>query len=401
QPVIRPAMSTPIEQQMSTMHIDSTMPIQPMQPHQQSMQKQPAVNTPLGLPPRPNTKPRIDPNQIPSPIQMQQKDEALYADPDYYYGTCNTEQPLPLASTPFRVLDQGNCNPRFMRSTLQTIPQDHNLVRDTGLPFGLVLQPLAADTDPLPLVPLSSLVRCTRCKGYLNPWCRYTSGGKKFVCNLCEFENTVPEASFCPCDMNGRRMDIEQHPELMLGSVEFEVPSEYHGNVPPVPLHWLLAIDVSRHAIQSGMLKAVCDTVKHMLATGSPAGMKMAIMTFDTSLHFYHMKAGSTQASMMVVSDIQDVFVPMSQGLFVDPIEFKSVIEGLLDQLPSLHQHAFVPHAAFGAAMEAALAAMKQTGGKVSVMQTSLPSLGPGALKSRDDPSLYGTEREKSLFAPQ
>lgn len=34
-------------------------------------------------------------------------------------------------------------------------------------------------------------------------------------------------------------------------------------------------------------------------------------------------------------------------------------------------------------------------------MQTTLPSIGPGILKNRDDPSLYGTEREKGLFAPQ
>lgn len=40
-------------------------------------------------------------------------------------------------------------------------------------------------------------------------------------------------------------------------------------------------------------------------------------------------------------------------------------------------------------------------GGKVSIMQTSLPSIGPGILKNRDDPKLYGTEREKGLFAPQ
>ena len=34
-------------------------------------------------------------------------------------------------------------------------------------------------------------------------------------------------------------------------------------------------------------------------------------------------------------------------------------------------------------------------------MQTCLPTVGPGALKERDDPKLYGTEREKGLFAPQ
>jgi protein transport protein SEC24 len=30
-----------------------------------------------------------------------------------------------------------------------------------------------------------------------------------------------------------------------------------------------------------------------------------------------------------------------------------------------------------------------------------LPSLGPGVLKNRDDPKIYASEREKSLFSPQ
>lgn len=104
---------------------------------------------------------------------------------------------------------------------------------------------------------------------------------------------------------------------------------------------------------------------------------------------------------MMVVSDINDVFVPMSEGLFVDPQESKVPIEALLNQLPSLHQSNLNPHAVFGPAVQSALLAMESIGGKISIMQTCLPSFGPGSLKNRDDPKLYGSEREKSLFAPQ
>jgi hypothetical protein len=253
----------------------------------------PTANTPLGLPPRSTAKPRIDPNQIPSPVQIQIKDEQLYHQPDYYYGTCDPSAPLPLASTHFKALDQGNCHPSFMRSTLQTIPQTADLVRDTGLPLGLILQPLASTDITPPLIPLAreeGPIRCSRCKGYLNPWCKFVQGGKKFVCNLCEFENTVNEADFCPCDMSGRRMDTEQKPELMFGSVEFEVPKDYWADVEPKSLHWLVAIDVSIHAVQSGLLASACDILKETLANGLPQGVKIGIMTFDTSIHFYNLK---------------------------------------------------------------------------------------------------------------
>lgn len=373
----------------------------PEQPMQQQQQR--AVNTPLGLPPRSGAKPRIDPNQIPSPVQIQVKDMAKYETPDAYYGTCDLQEPMPLASTHFRSLDQGNCNPHFMRSTLQTVPATADLTRDTGLPFGLVLQPLAKthpDDAALPVVPLAA--RCSRCKAYINPWCKFTQGGQKFVCNLCEYENTVAPEDVCPCDISGRRMDAEQRPEFMLGSIEYDAPEEYWQDVQPKPLHWLVAIDVSRRAMERPVLGTLVQTLKHMLATGFPPLVRIGIMTFDTSVHFWNLKG--EQATMMVVSDIDDVFVPMSaQDMFVDPAESRAAIESMLDQLPALFhtEHNVMPHAVFASAVQAAALALKSTGGKVSVFQSSLPSLGPGVLKNRDDPKVYGQEREKGLFQPQ
>jgi protein transport protein SEC24 len=40
-------------------------------------------------------------------------------------------------------------------------------------------------------------------------------------------------------------------------------------------------------------------------------------------------------------------------------------------------------------------------GGKLVMFQTCLPTVGPGKLKSRFDPKLMGTEKEKTLYEPQ
>lgn len=32
-------------------------------------------------------------------------------------------------------------------------------------------------------------IRCDRCKGYINPFCKFVDGGRKFVCSLCQFDN--------------------------------------------------------------------------------------------------------------------------------------------------------------------------------------------------------------------
>lgn len=55
-------------------------------------------------------------------------------------------------------------------------------------------------------------------------------------------------------DSTGRRVDLDQRPELIKGSVEFIAPAEYMVRPPMPPLYFFL-IDVSISAVQSGMLE--------------------------------------------------------------------------------------------------------------------------------------------------
>ncbi|KAI7862769.1 Sec23/Sec24 trunk domain-containing protein [Spinellus fusiger] len=345
-------------------------------------------------------KPKIDPNQIPSPVQAQLQDQSRYHQQEY--GTCSKE-PLPLATTSFSALDQGNCGPHFMRSTLRDIPASYDLWHDSGLPMGLVIQPLANvyPKNTFPLAPTSSQgpIRCQQCMGYINPWCRFIDGGRKFMCNLCESENPVPEEYFCYMDMTGKRADREERPELRLGSVEFEVPEEYWTR-PPTALCVVFALDVSLNAVNSGVLESVCRSIKSTLGS-LEHDTKVAIMTFDSTVCFYNLMAHLDQAHMMVVSDCEDMFLPLSEGFLVDPYASKRVIEDLLDRLPSMYAHTTVVSSVMGAAIQGAFEALKVSGGKLHLFQTVLPSMGPGALKHKEDDKPYATEKEKQFFQPQ
>lgn len=79
----------------------------------------------------------------------------------------------------------------------------------------------------------------------------------------------------------------------------------------------------------------------------------------------------------------------------------RTQIEGLLTNLPTLFAENASPSALLGSAIQGCLLSLRQTGGLLSVFQTSLPSLGPGALKPRDEVKLQGTDKEKTLFVPQ
>ena len=43
-------------------------------------------------------------------------------------------------------------------------------------------------------------LRCTECRGYVNPYFKWYSGGNKFKCNLCQKMDIVPTEYFCKLD---------------------------------------------------------------------------------------------------------------------------------------------------------------------------------------------------------
>lgn len=119
--------------------------------------------------------------------------------------------------------------------------------------------------------------------------------------------------------MSQRRMDLDQRPELRLGSVDFAVNRDYWvqdnptqpGSLPrePTPLHYIFAIDVSWSSVRCGVVqeavaglreifygKKVVEGTEGPVETvgGLPEGAKIAIMTFDKSVQFYNLKVRET-----------------------------------------------------------------------------------------------------------
>nr|CAD1841184.1 unnamed protein product [Ananas comosus var. bracteatus] len=135
------------------------------------------------------------------------------------------EEPRILESYPL------NCHLRFLRLTTHTIPSSQSLLARWHLPLGAVVTPLAEvpEGEEVPIVNFGTagVVRCRRCRTYINPYVTFTDAGRKWRCNLCSLLNDVPAEYYCALDATGRRLDIDQRPELSKGSVEFVAPTEY------------------------------------------------------------------------------------------------------------------------------------------------------------------------------
>ncbi|KAJ5468059.1 hypothetical protein N7475_005811 [Penicillium sp. IBT 31633x] len=332
----------------------------------------------------------------------------------------NGPTPPPPAAIPFVAHDQGNSSPKYARLTLNNIPSASDFLTSTGLPLGMVLQPLAPldpGEQPIPVLDFGDTgpPRCRRCRTYINPFMSFRSGGSKFVCNMCTFPNDTPPEYFAPLDPSGARVDRMQRPELLMGTVEFTVPKEYW-NKEPVGLQTLFVIDVSRESCHRGFLKGVCQGIKDALyGDGTepegtegdetprrlPPGAKVGIVTYDKEVHFYNLAATLDQAQMMVMTDLEEPFVPLSEGLFVDPYESQSVITSLLSRIPSIFSSIKTPESALLPTLNAALSALQATGGKIVCALASLPTYGPGHLSMREDPKIHGTDAERKLFTTE
>uniref|UniRef100_A0AAQ4QYQ8 SEC24 homolog C, COPII coat complex component n=1 Tax=Gasterosteus aculeatus aculeatus TaxID=481459 RepID=A0AAQ4QYQ8_GASAC len=364
-------------------------------------------------PPAPPAQKRLDPDSIPSPIQVIEDDKAKSTEP---FSTGVRGQAPPLVTTSFQVKDQGNASPRFVRCTAYNMPCTADMAKQSQVPLAAVIKPLATlppDETPPYLVDHGEggPIRCNRCKAYMCPYMQFIEGGRRFQCGFCSCVTEVPPHYFQHLDHTGKRVDCYDRPELSLGSYEFMATVDYcKNNKIPQPPAFIFLIDVSYNAVKSGMVNIVCQELKSLLdylPRENPemdSVVRVGFVTYNKVLHFYNVKASLAQPQMLVVSDVSDMFVPLLDGFLVDVNESRLVIESLLDQIPEMFAETRETETVFGPVIQAGLEALKAAdcSGKLFVFHTSLPiAEAPGKLKNREDKKLIGTDKEKSLFQPQ
>ncbi|XP_054846009.1 protein transport protein Sec24B isoform X1 [Eublepharis macularius] len=309
---------------------------------------------------------------------------------------------LPVAPVPAPVpnlnsdLKKLNCSPDSFRCTLTNIPQTQALLNKAKLPLGLLLHPFRDLT--LPVITSNTIVRCRSCRTYINPFVSFIDQ-RRWKCNLCYRVNDVPE-EFMYNPLTRSYGEPHKRPEVQNSTVEFIASSDYMLR-PPQPAVYLFVFDVSHNAVEAGYLSIVCQALLENLdKLPGDSRTRIGFITFDSTVQFYNLQEGLSQPQMLIVSEIDDVFLPTPDSLLVNLHESKELIKDLLNVLPNMFTNTRETHSALGPALQAAYKLMSPTGGRVSVFQTQLPSLGAGRLHSREDPNQRSSTKVVQHLGP-
>lgn len=302
-----------------------------------------------------------------------------------------------------------------MRSTLNAVPTTHSLLKKSKLPFALVIQPYTSlhdVDDTVPIVQDQVISRCRRCRSYINPYVTFLDHGHRWRCNMCNLTNDVPQAFDWDAAAQ-QSVDRWQRAELNHAVVEFVAPQEYMVR-PPQPLVYLFLFDVSFSSVSCGLLATAARTILDSLnrIPNADRRTRVGFLAVDAALHYFavpkdinqgtseegeaQLEAGETQ--MLVVSDLDEPFLPIPADLLVTLSESRLSVEKFLLSLPQMFQENQNNGSCMGSALRAGHKLISPLGGKMVVLTASLPNIGYGKLEMREDKKLLGTGKESGLL---
>lgn len=287
-------------------------------------------------------------------------------------------------------------HPDIMRCTFNAIPQSSSLLKQSKLPFGIYIHPFKEDPN-MPVVS-SVITRCRSCRSYLNPFVSILDQ-RRWQCNMCFRINDIPEELTYDYDTR-LYCDIRKRPELTAASIEFIAPQEYMLR-PPQPSVYLFVLDVSFNAINTNYLEHTCKVLIDCIENlpGDSRTM-IGFITFNSSVHFYSLKATQSQPQMFIVSDLEDLFLPALDGLLVNVKENKEMILELLETLPASVSKETDTGSATGAALASAKKMVASVGGRITLFQSCIPSVGPGKLAHREVSTMTASSKDSQNLNP-
>jgi hypothetical protein len=263
------------------------------------------------------------------------------------------------------------------------LPAHPSMMGKSPIPVGILVTPLI-ESIPTPVIHYGSsagVIRCRRCRAYLNPYVALTDNGRRWTCNLCRFANDVPP------EMYGQPLPNET-------SVEFLAPAEYMVRPPMPPCYLFL---VHSQALSSPETASVLQAA--VAALPGESRTMIALIVFDVHAHVLVFKAGASRMRLLTVVDAMEgtaaaavnpadpsgsVMLPAPVSDILVPLRDAAYQDTIMDAVGSLAKLVKpVEEANVASALLMALRVMGGTGGKISLV------LGRGSMVAPQKEAFY------------
>ena len=356
----------------------------------------------------------INPSQIPRPNQY---DEIYLNNEKMPIYETNIATPPPHPISFFSVKETQNSSPRFIRSTLNSVPLSQSLLNETNLLFGLCIQPFAEVPeyeDPIPKVqPAETIFRCKQCKSYINNKyniCYSQQNKQVAVCNLCQFENEFD------MDKPGIKneyfnSDYSECPELVKPTIDFIAPNNFKSSKLFTP-HYLFMIDITENSYSIGLPSYVINSIQINLDSFHNAeNSYIGFALYDTK-NIYYFYVEKSDVRLTIMGDINDPFCPLSmKKLFLNIGEQKEQIEKLIERINNFisEKNADIPNfkghrqisSISGAAIKSGVDALMENGGRVMLFTPNPCQHGFAACAPRESFDKEKEPLKSNPFFPQ
>lgn len=352
----------------------------------------------------PNSESRygLDPESLPSAVKVMADDQAQWR------GKVYVAEPMsclpPLATTTCTVKDKGSASPFAIRATTYCFPSDGQTVLLGRLPLGALISPLSGVNHGQKILPdcteSECIGGCSSCGALMCPAMGWQDCGQRFYCPFCGKLSDVPWQFYQPTKgVEGIRVDKEKRPELSLGSYEV-ISSQGKAAV------LLLAIDVSVHALRGGHLEFITHQIHTLLTSRngeeeeSLADVRVGLMTYDGRIHLYDLSPALSRPHMLVITDTDELQLPVADGLLVPLKDCIDSINSVLQLIPQFGpEHNDSTGVPIELPVKAALAVFQamNSPGKLLIFHTApLIEMANAHVSS----GFFGSNKPKSIFEP-
>lgn len=140
-----------------------------------------------------------------------------------------------------KAVDRGVCQDKFVQTTLREVPLYGDTLNRIKIPLVTIVQPFSEEVEKkVPLIDLvaaigerepskQNLIRCPKCRAYVNPAMEGDSRLDYRICNFCYKGFTLTQQEFLALgSLKGKVGGRVKVPPIMRGSVDFVAPLKYY-----------------------------------------------------------------------------------------------------------------------------------------------------------------------------